>query len=426
MSDKLDWLNKHYVLLQHKSVSEVVNSENYKLPFDYKDFVKDHDNSIEFIDFLTSNDMYKQACEFLSYNFQHRVLAWWAYCCVLSIREEIEKQPDKPRDIGDIGKPRELKIPEWAQPEFFSEQLNDLKDDTEIDHQIDELISNLEKKKADLQQIYESFPDTVKKRYEATRAEVYSVVEKELGMSVNDLLAKATALIEENKDSDIEDDLLKSPIFKAEKDLKEKIEKIRTEAVKNIKDALPKKSEEEMLFNTSNAINSAYAFIVAPNELNARNCMAYGNLCPDTPEGMLALVCFWSYGNLNPDPLKKDAMVIKTPVGLASNGFNSLINLCSLAKGGYRKPNERIEHYFKIGQEIGFGVNNWSEYLSKEIPPHEDKGEDRFTGFLDMNFDEEEENCAEEKDKAVQKIAPPDDEEKFNLKTSEQFTRFKF
>lgn len=423
MSDKLDWLNKHYVLLQYKKVSEVASNANYKIPFDYQKFVLEHDSSIEYIDFLTSKEQYKDACEFLSYNIQLRVLAWWAYCCVLSIREEIEKQPQEPRDIEDIGKPRELKIPEWVELGKFEvpEDAGDAMDDPKIK----KIMAEIEKNKSECQKLLSQLPDELVKEYEQVRSEVYAVVERELGCSVNDLLKQAKDLLESTKDSDMEDDLKKSPVFQAEKELKDKIEKIRVEAIKNIKSALPKKSKEEVIFNTSNAINSSFAFIVAPNELNAKNCLTYGNLCPDTPEGLLALVCFWSYGNLNPDPVNKKAMVIKAPSGLAANGFSSLINMCSLTAGGFRKPKERIEHYFKIGQEIGFGANNWSEYLTDELPPHLNKSEGRFTGFLDLKFDEAEES-EESQDKPEKKIAPPNDEEKFNLKPSDQFSRFKF
>lgn len=32
MTDKLDWLNQHFVLLLHKTVNDVILKENYKLP----------------------------------------------------------------------------------------------------------------------------------------------------------------------------------------------------------------------------------------------------------------------------------------------------------------------------------------------------------------------------------------------------------
>lgn len=70
-------------------------------------------------------------------------------------------------------------------------------------------------------------------------------------------------------------------------------------------------------------MDSSYAYIVAPNDLNALNCLNLGNLCPDLPEGLLSLVCFWSYGNMTPNV--DNSMVVKTPPGLAANGLNSLL-----------------------------------------------------------------------------------------------------
>ena len=59
--------------------------------------------------------LFKEGCEFLGYAMHKRAAAWWAYCCVLSLQEELKINPFKPRDIEDIGKPKPFEIPEWAK-----------------------------------------------------------------------------------------------------------------------------------------------------------------------------------------------------------------------------------------------------------------------------------------------------------------------
>lgn len=132
-------------------------------------------------------------------------------------------------------------------------------------------------------------------------------------------------------------------------------------------------------------MDSAYAYIVAPNDLNAQNCLNLGNLCPDLPEGLLSLVCFWSYGNMTPNADNQRTMVIKTPPGLAANGLNSLLLMCALAKGGTRKFDERVKLYFEIGKEIAYGHNVWSVHVANKLAPHRDYSDKRFTGLVGDN-----------------------------------------
>lgn len=132
-------------------------------------------------------------------------------------------------------------------------------------------------------------------------------------------------------------------------------------------------------------MDSSYAYIVAPNDLNALNCLNLGNLCPDLPEGLLSLVCFWSYGNMTPNVDNNKTMVIKTPPGLAANGLNSLLLMCALAKGGTRKYAERVKLYFEIGKEIAYGHNVWSVHVANKLPPHKDISDKRFTGLVGDN-----------------------------------------
>jgi hypothetical protein len=55
----------------------------------------------------------------------------------------------------------------------------------------------------------------------------------------------------------------------------------------------------------------------------------------------------------------------------------------ALQQGGTRKYKERLEHYFEIGKQVGFGRNNWSLFLANKQAPHEVIAQDdSFVGLM--------------------------------------------
>ena len=115
MADKLEWLNHHYVLLNNALVDDVVAQKGYKVPFKLKELALEKKYSQDYLNSLWDQKLFKEGCEFLGYAMHKRAAAWWAYCCVLSLQEELKINPFKPRDIEDIGKPKPFEIPEWAK-----------------------------------------------------------------------------------------------------------------------------------------------------------------------------------------------------------------------------------------------------------------------------------------------------------------------
>ncbi len=375
MADKLDWLNRHYVLQHHLKVQEVVDQENYKLPFELRELAQKYPNAEDFVKELSSQKQYKQASEFLAYNLHQRALDWWGYCVVLSLMKELQLSPSKPRDIADIGKPKSFSIPDWAKmPEEHEKPLNE---------RFTEELAKLESTKQDaekraMESLDMAGPET-KELFFTVKKAVWDAFKKECGFDPEEFLQKSIDDAIEFSKTHSDFDETKTPIYKASEELKAKIEKIRQETIDTIKKAVPKKSEEELKTQKASAMDAAYSFIVAPNDANAKRCLAIGNTCPDIPEGLLCLICFWSFGNLTPD----SAQVVKTPAGLASNGLNSLLLMCALAEGGTRKFDERVELYFNIGQEIGFGINNFSDFIKNpEMPHHKLSEPNSFDGCL--------------------------------------------
>ena len=156
--------------------------------------------------------------------------------------------------------------------------------------------------------------------------------------------------------------------------------------IKTIKASLPEKSEEEIAFQTSNAMQAAYNCIVAPTAKNAQMCLDCGNACPDTPEGLCALITFWAYGNMTPE----GKTVVRTPEGLVGNGLSGFILMCALRQGGTREFDERVEHYSEIGRQVCYGKNLWADHVA--IDPEESD----FNGSTEASgTDERKENTEE-------------------------------
>lgn len=289
--------------------------------------------------------------------------------------KELQDSPSKPRDIADIGKPKPFSLPDWAkmpednEPPFaekFAAELAKLEGQKQ------------EAEKKAMESLNMAGPE-VKELFFTVKKIVWDAFKKECGYDPEEFVQKSIDDALEFSRTHVDFDETKTPIYKASEELKAKIEKIRQETIDTIKKAVPQKSAEEIKSQQASAMDAAYRFIVAPNDVNAKICLEIGNSCPDIPEGLLCLICFWSFGNLTPNT----EQVVKTPSGLTSNGLNSLLLMCALAQGGSRKYDERVELYFAIGQEIGFGINNFSDFIKKpDMPHHKLSLPNAFDGYL--------------------------------------------
>ncbi len=360
MSDKLEWMNRHLVLLEYPTVKEAVEKEQYPASSDQLELAENFPASEDFITELEKKQEYKDACCFLAYNLHKRAAVWWAYLCVLDLLEELKKNPAKPRDIEDIGKPKPFKLPEWAKkpeiPEYDPEK------------EVAEFESYFQKATQQCQEQMSKVDSEMKELFETGWAMVQAEVKKVHGRDLMELMHDACVKYVRQGGQDFVLDIENSPITKATNEVKEKIEKSRQETIRTIKASLPKVDIRAKNKAKLDALDNTYKYIVSPDEDNASNCYLTGNKGPDTPEGLLALVAFWSFGDL--DPLGKT--VVKTPPGLMSNGLNSLLLMLALAPGGERKVEERYEVYYRLGYDVATGKSNWSESVATQKIPHED------------------------------------------------------
>ena len=355
MSDKLEWLDKHFVLLKYNKVSEMVSNEGYKINLNVEKYLPDNDMVDKFIDNLVKDKLYKDACEVLAYAIHRRAGVWWGYRSMMALIDETGGEPFEERDIADIGKPSEPNIPD------FLKDMPQIEDKPITEADFAEVNAQLEAAK---KQVDELVPDYIRDKFNAYMDEFYNMFKKEHGYTPLELIDIVISKYNP-KESMIDEE--NSPIFKAEKELKSNIEKMRQETVDLIKSVVPEKSKEHIKKMQKKALDAVYAWVVSPDEVNSKNAMDIGNECADSPAGLLCLTAFWSYGNLMP----MTNQVIKTPPGLAANGLNSAILNMSLVKGGNKKPKERFEEYFNIGLNIAYGKDNWAESLECDKAPHQ-------------------------------------------------------
>ena len=254
--------------------------------------------------------------------------------------------------------PKPFSLPDWAKkPE---------KPPYDVDQKLAEFRNYRDKAFADHQERIKHIDPEIRKDCEEAIEIVMSEIRKEHGKDLFELLNAACEKMIRNQGQDFVIDIENSPITKARKELQDKIEASRKETIETIKAALPKVDLKAQIKNKRSALDSVYSYIVSPDEDNANNCLQIGNKGPDTPEGLLSLVAFWSFGDLAP----KGTTVVKTPAGLLGNGINSLMLMLALAPGGEKKLKERYETYFKLGYEVAAGRNNWSKSVEEGKAPH--------------------------------------------------------
>jgi hypothetical protein len=354
MADKLDWMNKHLVLLRYVLARDLVEKENYKIRPDLEDCFS-ADISAEKVAFRLAGDgKYKDACELVAYMAHRRAGVWWGYRCVLSLLEELMQNPPENRDIEDIGLDFNPRVPDFAQIELPKPDPDVIAavSDTQAQAQakIDELSAQADQEMLSL----------VREGVETA----FQEFKRQHGIHPLDLLKQLGQQALSDTPFQIDPN---SPIFKAVDELKAQLQGIKRETVDTIKSVLPPKVPEHEKKMRDNAMAAVYRWIVAPDEENSKACLDIGNECPDTPAGLLALSAFWAFGNLMPG----SEQVVPTPPGLAANGLVQVLLMCGLHKGGTRKLKERYELYFNLGVDVLIGRDNWEASLAQEKAPHD-------------------------------------------------------
>jgi hypothetical protein len=359
MADKLDWMNKHLILLRYVTVEDTVTQEKFKIRPDLENIFAGVSSVEEIVNRLNQNEKHKDACDFMAYIIHRRAGIWWAYRCVLSLFEELRENPAVERDIASIATDFTPTVPDFAKVELP-------KMSPETAATIDKAMATAKSRAAEMRTLAD--PEMLKYVEDAVEL-AFQEFKKVHGVHPIDLLKQIGARINEPR---IQFDP-NSPIFTASADLKMKLGALQKETVNTIKSVLPPKVPEYEKMLRENALSAVYRWVAAPDAENSQKCLDMGNECADTPAGLLCLSAFWAFGNLLP----MGEQIVATPPGLAANGLSQVLLMCALHKGGTRKLKERYEEYFRLGIEVLTGADNWEESLTASKMPHEEIGAGR-------------------------------------------------
>ena len=342
MSDKLNWMNRHFVLLRHKTLNDVCQIEGYKIRPDLQSFFDGKTVAEDIVWDFADAGRWKCAYELLAYMAHRRAAVWWGYQCVLSLVDELKQVPAEERDIDSIATSFKPEVPEFAKIEPAKP----------TPEQVKEAQAALDKMKQEVASLRELADPAALAEVEEALDYAFGLFKKRHGMTPIEMVQKAVEM-EKNKMQVSPD----SPIFKAADELKSKLQTVRKETLDTIHAVIPPKVPAHAAKMRDNALQAAYRWVVAPDSVNSKKALDIGNECPDTPAGLLSLCAFWAGGDLMPET----EQVIPPPAGLAANGICQVLLMCALHKGGTRKLKERYEHYFDLGVDVMTGKNNWEQ-----------------------------------------------------------------
>ncbi|MDR2633691.1 MAG: hypothetical protein LBC51_08745 [Treponema sp.] len=363
MADKLNWLDKHLVLIRHLTVADAVSSEGYKIPPELEDLFGGVSGAAEMVFTLAERGKHKNACELMAYIAHRRAAVWWGYRCVCSLNEELRLKPPEEFDFEKPPEPPPL-------PPYFNIPIP--KPDPALAAALDAAVAGAKGAAAESAALV----NPAMKKYVADGVEqAFRAFEKANGVHPMALLKQLGERMKQDPYA-IDPD---SPIFRMEREIHAKLDGQRERIIAEIKAAHVEAGLESPLNKNpkleahkqklkDNALDAVYRWVVAPDAVNAQKCLDAGNECPGEPAGLLALSAFWAFGNLAPQL----DQVIPTPPGLAANGLDKTLLMCAVAQGGTRKIAERFEHYFNLGVDVLSGRDNWENSLARGKEPHED------------------------------------------------------
>ncbi len=353
MSDKLEWMNRHFVLLRHKTLNDVCNIEGYKIRPDLLSLFADRTDAEEIVWKFADAERWKCACELMAYMAHRRAAVWWGYRCVLSLYEELQEVPAEDRDIDSIAASFEPTVPDFAKVEPPKPDMT----------KVNKILGLIEEGKAALNEMKQAIKPEIMAEAEEALRYGFDIFKQANGIDPMEALKKALEFEKTPQPVDPN-----SPIFKASDQLEAQLQTVRKETLDTIHAVLPPKVPAHQKQVSDDAMQAVYRWVVAPDEINSKKALDIGNECPDTPAGLLSLCAFWAGGNLTPD--SEHDQVVPTPAGLAANGLTQVLLMCALHKGGTRKLKERYEHYFDLGVEVLTGQSNWDESLAAGEAPH--------------------------------------------------------
>lgn len=386
MADKLQWIDKHLILLRYQSLKDCCLHEDYHIPSTAEPLLvgarfDEHSGVIglrvddtahpivdeslipietveRFLHKMLAANLLRESAELLCYALHKRVALWWVYKCVLAFRQEQECTAPPPEQLAlgadDFALPKLSDL--LAQPDIAKAKLASLK-------------RKLKAQQAALSaKMTPEFNDFFSKTLDTGEMQ-YAKIH---GIKPRAELAKTLASFKKPE----------PPSFKINADLEQAIATMRKEQAQQhaqmqaLLQHLWPHSGHKLQSNANDSEPSAqarddilehvYNFICEPSEQYAKILLQDGNAHPESVEGMLAYAAFWSYGNLMPG----GDQVVHTPPGLASKGLNMTIFKLCADPTGQLHLDERYALYVQQGLEIGYGHDSFVSALKNGVQPH--------------------------------------------------------
>lgn len=391
MSDKLEWMNRHAVLLREPQWTGIAEKENYKIRPDLVPLFNSHPNSLDLLDAMAEQKLFREGCEFIARMLHRRAAVWWGYCCLLSFFDEREEARRLPVEVSaerrlaiDMAAKVGIKLPEvpdslddidnyCKMPKIDYAAL--LKDYTPPPQDNSAIAAASASIKNGTDRLESLIPPQIKAKVAASREKIVAQFVKEFGSAPEAILAEKKDLAAKSfvnytvRRSD-------SPNLQPILALQDSLATMRLSIIDQLKNAFPEKfpktPEAKLLLKAAtkkksdDAVQAVWRWIVSPDERNTTLAMEAGNGAPGTPEGLLAYTAAWSFGDLAPE----GKILVPVPPELPGTGLNSALLMMALDKGGIRKMPERFELYFKMGMDVVFGKNLWPESVSEKLSPH--------------------------------------------------------
>ncbi len=355
MSDKLDWLNRHYILFEHKTVVDAVNAGVYQVPPFVLENFGDVNSCEVLIGKLDSMGKQKEACDLMAGIMHKRAAIWWGYRCMLDLLEELAQVPENEASRDNEKQAAEELMPEGLEvpPVPISQK------------EIEEFFENQKKALERIEELKAQIPDEIKQLFDKAFAEINAKIKKEAGQSPLEVLEETRRQYDDQSSDDGDADV-DVPIESKMKKVKEEIAKHQKEMMERIKSVFPEVPPSYTERITVSAYDAVWSWIAVPNEANSQRCLKAGNELPKEPIGLLALSAFWSFGNVSPNP----EVFVPTPAGLPGKGLSNFLVKCALQKGGTKDFNERYKTYLQLGLEVASGRSTWADDVAKKRAPH--------------------------------------------------------
>ena len=394
MSDKLEWMNRHAVLLREPQWANLAARENYKIRADLRPLFDAHPDSLELLDAMAARGLYREGCEFIARMTHRRAAVWWGYCCLLSLLEERQEvAAGAPtalvRELTE-GMPQladQLKAALGGGGGIDAESIDNFCKPQKID--LPALLKDYEPPpqdptalkaasaavKSKASQLERLLPPAVREAYEKSHVRMVEESVRKLGCAPSEALARAKGNLAKGLVT-YKVNRADSPTARQLMQLQDGLLAMRDKNITQIKATFPEKfpttPEAKLLLvaeakkRTDDALQAVWRWIVSPDERNTTLAMEAGNSAAGTPEGLLAFTAAWSFGDLAPE----GKMTVPVPPELPGTGLNSVLLMLALDKGGTRKMQERYELYFKMGLDVVFGKNLWPDAVSEKLSPH--------------------------------------------------------